>query len=81
MFVPHIKLEDLYKEVKKIESKLNTSEIKNIKKELSMIKMRQSYLEDALVSADDVKALAQARKDLKERKTISLSELKRKFSM
>lgn len=79
--MPHIKLEDIYKEVRKLENKLNTKEITNIKREIAMLKAKQSHLEDALVSADDVKALSQAREDLKKRKTISLSELKRKLDM
>jgi len=77
----HIKLEDVYKEVKRLESKLNVKELSNIKRELAMLKTKQSYLEDALLSADDVKALTQAREELGKRKTVSLSEIKRKLAV
>jgi len=56
-------------------------EIKGIKRELAMLKGRQEYIEDSLLSADDVKALAEARKDLKQRETISLPEVKRKLNL
>lgn len=56
-------------------------EIKDIKKELSMLKERQEYLEDSLLSADDIKALAEAREDLRQKKTISLSEVKKELGV
>ncbi len=54
-------------------------EIRDIKKELTILKERQEHLEDYLLSADDIKALAEARKDLKQKRTVSLSKMKRKL--
>jgi len=56
-------------------------EIQNIKKELSMLRIRQEHLEDSLLTADDTKALKEARDDLKNKKTVSLSEMKKKLNM
>ncbi len=56
-------------------------EIQGIKKELNMLKERQEYLEDSLLSADDIKALKEAKEDLKNKRTVSLSEMKRKLGM
>ncbi len=56
-------------------------EIKHIKKELTVLRERQEYLEDSLLTADDTKALEEAREDLKHKRTISFSEIKRKQNM
>jgi len=56
-------------------------EIQNIRKELNMLRERQEYLEDSLLSADDVKALKEGRNDLKNKKTVSLSNIKKKLGM
>ena len=56
-------------------------EIRGIKKELSKLKERQEFVEDSLLSADDMKALAKAREDLKHKKTSSLSEVKRELDL
>ena len=53
------------------------SELRDLKNEITMLKARQEYLEDALLSAKDAKALREARNDLKKRKIVKLSELKR----
>ena len=52
-------------------------EISGIKSELSALKERQEQLEDSLLSVDDAKALAEAREDLKQKSTVSLSKIKR----
>mgnify|MGYP001605894539 FL=1 len=54
-------------------------EIKGIKKELAVLRTRQEYVEDSILSADDVKALKSAREDLKVGKTSSLTEVKRRL--
>jgi len=56
-------------------------EIQNIRKELNMLRERQEYLEDSLLSADDIKALKEGRTDLKNKRTVSLSEMKKKLGM
>lgn len=57
------------------------AELESIKKQLSVLIERQEYLEDALLSAEDEKALIEARCDLKEGKTIKLSDVKRKLGI
>lgn len=56
-------------------------EIKGIKKELTMLRARQEYVEDSILSADDVKTLKSSREDLKAGKTSSLSEIKRRLNL
>ena len=64
-----------------MKQELLVKKVNDIKKELSMLKERQEYLEDSLLSVDDRKALAEAREDLKQKRTISLSEMKKKLNM
>jgi len=60
---------------------LLVKEIKGIKKELYKLKERQEVIEDSLLSADDTKALEGARRDLKHKKTVSLSDMKRELNL
>ncbi len=60
---------------------LLVKEIKGIKKELSVLKERQEFIEDSLLSADDVKALKSSREELKLKKTTSLSDVKRELGL
>ena len=56
-------------------------ELENIKKQLLMLAERQECLEDALLSAEDEEALREARKDLAEGKTTTLSNLKKRLGI
>ena len=51
------------------------SELKDLRKEILVLKARQEHLEDALLSGKDVKALRKARDDLNKGKTVKLSDL------
>ena len=57
------------------------AELEHIKKQLSVLIERQGYLEDALLSAEDEKALREARRDLEEGKTTKLSDVKKKLGL
>ena len=50
------------------------SELENIRKQLSLLAERQEYLEDALLSAEDDAAIREAGEDLKNGRTINLSD-------
>ena len=56
-------------------------EIEDIKKQLMALAERQEYLEDALLSAEDEKALREAREDLKKGRTVKLSDVKKKLGI
>lgn len=56
-------------------------ELESIKRQLSILADKQAYLENALMSAEDVEALVNARKDLAEGKTIKLANLKKKLGI
>ncbi len=60
-----------------MKQELLMKEISDIKSELSALKERQEQLEDSLLSVDDIKALAEAREDLKQKSTVPLSKIKR----
>ena len=66
--------------VKILPMRLET-ELDEIKRELSALKSRQEYLEDALLSAADIKALKEARTDFEKGRTISLPKLKKKLGL
>ena len=57
------------------------SELENIRKQLSLLAERQEYLEDALLSAEDAAAIREAGEDLKNGRTINLSDMKKKLGM
>ena len=56
-------------------------EIEDIKKQLMALAERQEYLEDTLLSAEDEKALREAREDLKKGRTVKLSDVKKKLGI
>ncbi len=57
------------------EEKLSATESKRLWQEIKQLRLRLSELEDEVLSPDDKRALAQARRELKAGKTTSHGEL------